>query len=65
MAVLTALDDQLPAVRDIVVHALDEAIEKTKSPFVAGPPDTVEAEQMALEDFRDKIFFANKLIVEE
>ncbi|MBL1434717.1 MAG: hypothetical protein COB08_000750 [Rhodobacteraceae bacterium] len=65
MAVLTALDDQLPAVRDIVVHTLDEAIEKTKGPFAGGPPEMIEAEQTALEELRAKVFFANKLIVDE
>lgn len=65
MAMLTALDDQLPAVRSIVVHALDEAIEGAKAPSVSTPPNFTEAAQIALEELRDKIHFANKLIEDE
>lgn len=63
MAMLTALDDTMPAVRDIVVQALDEAFEKANNPRSDSlPENAIAAELEALSDLRTRINMANKLV---
>lgn len=62
MAILSALDDKLPAVRDIVVQALDESIEKASNPATdALPEGSLEAEIDALIDLRTRIDLSKEL----
>ena len=66
MAMLTALDDTMPAVRNIVVQALDEAFEKVNNPLSDSLPETAkEADLEALSDLRTRIDLANKLMARE
>ncbi|MGH1447412.1 MAG: hypothetical protein ACRBBO_15365 [Cognatishimia sp.] len=66
MAVLAALDDRMPAVRDIVVQALDEATEKAENPLSGHPPLPAEEQEIeALRELRTNIFLANKLMERE
>ena len=66
MAMRTALDDTRPAVRDIVVQALDEAFEKVNNPLSDSLPETAKAaDREALSDLRTRIDLANKLMARE
>jgi ElaB/YqjD/DUF883 family membrane-anchored ribosome-binding protein len=66
MAVLAALDDRMPAVRDIVVHALDEATDRAENPLSGHSPLPAEEKEIeALRELRTNILLANKLIERE
>lgn len=63
MAALSALDDTMPAVRDIVVQALDEAHDKALNPLSDSAPKSArEADIDALLELRTKIDMAGKLV---
>lgn len=66
MAILTALDDKMPAVRDIVLQTMEEAFEKACNPLYGNDPeDEPDPRSDALCSLITKIELANKLLPRE